>query len=105
MKDIPLTNHQLIAFFLPGLLFVFCFFITFTHVNSIKTLICSLENLNIAFLIVAIILSFIIGLVFDAIRNVLFDEKIFKRRERNNAEINRLNWDFFYTGKREEVGV
>lgn len=105
MKDIPLTNHQWISFFLPGQLFVFSFFITYRQVNSIDTLLYSLKSLNIAFLIVSIIFSFIMGLIIDAIRNVFIEGVIFRIIEENKLKENRFNWDFFYLGEREEVGV
>ena len=104
MKDIQLTNYQLISYYLPGQLFVFCFFITYQQVNSIDKLITSLKDLNIAFGVVSIIFSFLIGLIFDAIRNG-FIEKIFKLIEKKKPKTDKINWDFFYTGDIKDVGV
>ncbi|HTC01135.1 MAG TPA: hypothetical protein VK705_10675 [Ferruginibacter sp.] len=102
MKDIPLTNYQLIAFFIPGQLFVFSYFIACENIKNIGSLVSCLQSVNIGFLLVSVAMSFLVGLVFDAIRNGCI-EKCFDKCEKNKSK--KMNWDFFYTGKKDDVGV
>jgi hypothetical protein len=105
MEKIPLTNYQLIAYFVPGFILEFCLFLSFERVVDYHSLLCRIEGVSIPLMVIFLFLAFAIGLVLDGIRNGIVDNlldlliliippgKYFK-----------VNWDFFHKGKPETVG-
>lgn len=110
MDKIPLTNFQLIAYFVPGFVSVVGCFVAFEHISSFCCLIECLKGLNVAFLVLSLIASFIIGLIFDAVRNGILDNFIdcmISRRWLRFLRLQRIkiDWSYFYKGEKEEVGT
>jgi len=104
MKEIPLTNYQLLAYFAPGFVVVFCFFMSNEPVHDWATLKLSLKEISIPLTAAALICSFIIGLFIDGLRNG-FIEPLFKFKEHRLKKNKKINWDFFYQGKKEVVAL
>ena len=74
MKDLPLTTHHLICYFLPGFVFVFCFFMNsypFHDLDSLKSITAALKDLSAETMICALIASFILGHIWNSIRTTV----------------------------------
>lgn len=90
MDKSQLTQHQILSFFPPGFIFIACYlFIYFYPANNIDFLSHFFEEIKIIGPlggIGIIVFSFIIGLIFDAIRNGILE----------NALPSKINWEYFH---------
>ena len=105
MDKIPLTNYQFIAYFLPGFVFEFAFFLSFEEISGFHSLTFALKDVGIPFFVLFLLLAFAVGLIIDAIRNSSIDnwldQRIKKGRLSENYEV---NWAFFHEGDGKTVG-
>jgi hypothetical protein len=104
MKEIPLTNYQLLSYFAPGFIVVLCFFICNEPIIDWFTLKLALKDLSLALIASALFCSFIVGLLLDGIRNGIL-ENLFNFLERKKDESEKINWSFFYKGRKEDVAL
>jgi hypothetical protein len=104
MKEIPLTNYQLLAYFSPGFIVVLSFFICNEPIKDWPTLKLALKETSISLIAIALICSFLIGLITDGVRNG-FVEWFFDYKERRKLQKDKINWAFFYQGKKEDVAL
>lgn len=104
MKEIPLTNYQLISYFAPGFILVLCFFICNDPIKDWPTLKIALKEISISLTAIALFCSFIVGLIIDGFRNGCI-EWLLDYRERNRPAKDKINWAFFYQGRKEDVAL
>lgn len=104
MKEIPLTNYQLLAYFAPGFIVVFCFFICNEPICDWDSLKLAFTDLSIGLLIGALISAFIVGLILDGLRNSAV-ECLLDLKDRKKAPGNKVKWSFFYEGRKEDVAL
>ena len=104
MKEIPLTNYQLLAYFAPGFIVVLCFFICNEPIKNWPTLKLALKEISISLIATALICSFIFGLIIDGLRNGCV-EWLLDYNERRKPKKDKINWAFFYQGKKEDVAL
>jgi hypothetical protein len=105
MKNIPLTNFQLISYFLPGFVIVFCLFLALEPISNFSDIVDCMKDLNIGFLIASLIISFVFGVSIDAIRNGFIEARIIDCIERKIHPNNKMDWSFYYKGSKEDVGL
>jgi len=102
MEKIPLTTFHIIGYFLPGFIFIFSFFIANDHISNLPCLIKAIKELNYGILFLTIILSLIVGIVFDAIRNGIFENILFEKKWLKKW-FREMNWNFFYIATEQKV--
>jgi hypothetical protein len=100
MKN-PLNFHQLIGYFLPGFIFLFCVLCIYYNWrwDDIFDLRNDINSTATATLLsaTAIILATFIGLIFDAFRNGIIEDWIDKKPN------NKITWKYFQTATEEKL--
>ena len=113
MNISQLTRHQIICYFLVG--FIFVLLIVFSYYKwSFDLLIGIINNKEKNYLVIGVILlpvSFLIGLIMDAIRNGILEDYIiephlldYKEKENKKGKYS-INWEFFYPNDTDEDNV
>jgi len=104
MDKIPLSSHQLFAFFFPGLVFVFpsiyCFYFVHVEPGTIDSFFKHYKDNEVLISFIVIVLALLSGLIIDSVRNGIIEvslDKIIKNKKK------KINWDFFFEGKEEGV--
>jgi len=95
MDKIPITRHQLVAFFLPGFIFILFAFIACQQINSLTVFMDYTNDVSLFIAVVALILSFAIGILFDGIRDG-FLESIWDN-------FKPINWKYFNNPNKDEI--
>jgi hypothetical protein len=82
-----------------------CGYISYEPISDISSLLDCTKDLGIPFLILCLLLSFIAGLVFDAVRNGIVDNVLDGLiKWKILPKLFEVNWSFFFKENAEKVG-
>src|ERR1035438_10242295 len=102
MEKIPLTSHQVLGFFFPGVVFAFqsfyCLYYKFSENGSIETCFKHYKDDGVAVTFLILVGAIISGLFFDSIRNA-FLENFFDKK------FKQIKWDYFFEKDKDQVGM
>ncbi len=97
--NISLKPHILISHFIPGFVFIVMSFSSYMNwkINLIVATLKDTPNTNIIIVsFVSIIIAFLIGEVFDSLRDLLEEFPL-------NKIFSEVNWDFFFNADKEKI--
>jgi len=99
MDKLPISSHQLFAFFLPGLVLafpsVYCFYFTFVEHGTIDAFFKHYKDNEVLISFIMIVLASLFGLILDSFRNGVLEKAFDKRKA--------IKWDFFF--EKEDLKV
>jgi len=98
--NLKLKPRVFLMGFLPGFLFICGIVLTYKQFDVHQILVTS-EKITIIIGIAIIVLSFIIGQVFDSCRDWLVEDNIADRWKKVNRKD--INWDFFFTASDKKI--